>query len=158
MTLRYRFGVIVAALWWGSLTSLGCIVVPQLFIHLPSPAAAGAMAARLFTAQAWLGMACAMLLLMIFNRKEAADQTNHAQHAIKLIVAGLFLTLLVEFAVAPRIMHARAEGGNLKFWHALASAMYLGQWLCAGFALWRLVAQRGSLTSDTRDMQSHDGG
>jgi Domain of unknown function (DUF4149) len=49
--MRYRFGLMIAALWWGSLTALGFVIVPMLFTHLPSPAAAGQMAAKLFTAQ-----------------------------------------------------------------------------------------------------------
>lgn len=136
--MRYRFGIMVAALWWGSLTALGFIVVPMLFAHLGSPAVAGQMAAKLFTAQTWLSTACAMLMLMVFNQKDADVQMARALPAIKLIVAGLLLALLVEFGVAPRIVSARADGGNLKLWHGLGSAMYFGQWLCAGFALWRL--------------------
>ena len=34
----------LAALWWGSLTTLGVLVVPLLFVHLPSPVLAGGMA------------------------------------------------------------------------------------------------------------------
>ena len=44
MTLRLP--VLVAALWWGSLTTIGFLVVPLLFAHLPTPAVAGAMAAQ----------------------------------------------------------------------------------------------------------------
>lgn len=131
----------LAALWWGSLTGLGFVVVPLLFSHLPSPAAAGAMAARLFTAQTWVGVACAMLLLLVSIKKDPLAQAISAQPAIKFIVAGLLLAVLVEFGVAPRIVSARADGGNLKLWHGLGSAMYLGQWLCAGFALWCFSAQ-----------------
>ena len=138
MPVRARFGLFLAALWWGSLTGLGFVVVPMLFMHMGSPAAAGAMAAKLFTAQTWIGIACAMLLLLISNKKDALAPVLHAQPAIKFIVAGLLLAVLVEFGVAPRIVNARAEGGNLRLWHGLGSAMYLGQWLCAGFALWRL--------------------
>ena len=128
----------LAALWWGSLTGLGFVVVPLLFTHMPSPAAAGAMAAKLFTAQTWLGIACAMLLLLVSNKKYPLAPVLPAQPAIKFIVAGLLLAVLVEFGVAPRIVNARADGGNLKLWHGLGSAMYLGQWLCVGFALWAL--------------------
>ena len=136
--MRYRFGLMIAALWWGSLTALGFVVVPMLFTHLPSPAAAGQMAAKLFTAQTWLSIACAMFLLLIYNQKEASAQDFRAQEAIKFIVTGLLLAVLVEFALSPRIVSARADGGNLKLLHGLGSAMYFGQWLCAGFALWRL--------------------
>ncbi|HAL37085.1 MAG TPA: DUF4149 domain-containing protein, partial [Polaromonas sp.] len=67
-----------------------------------------------------------------------------ARLAMKFIVAGLLLALLVEFGVAPRIVNARAEGGNLKLWHGLGSAMLLGQWLCAGFTVWRLTRRPDS--------------
>ena len=136
--MRYRFGLMIAALWWGSLTALGFVIVPLLFTHMPSPAAAGQMAAKLFTAQTWLSIACAMFLLLIFNQKEAAAQDLRAQAAIKVIVTGLLLAVLVEFGLSPRIVSARADGGNLKLLHGLGSAMYFGQWLCSGFALWRL--------------------
>ena len=136
--MRYRVGVMIAALWWGSLTSLGFVIVPMLFTHLPSPAAAGQMAAKLFTAQTWLSIACAMFLLLIYNKKDPAAQDKRAQAAIKFIVCGLLLAVLVEFGVSPRIVTARSDGGNLKLLHGLGSAMYFGQWLCAGFALWGL--------------------
>ena len=136
--MRYRFGLMLAALWWGSLTALGFVIVPMLFTHMPSPAAAGQMAAKLFTAQAWLSIACAMFLLLIYNQKGSEMQDIRAQTAIKFIVTGLLLVVLVEFGLSPRIVSARADGGNLKLLHGLGSAMYFGQWLCAGFALWQL--------------------
>ena len=138
MNTHSRLSILLAALWWGSLSGLGFIVVPLLFVHLPSPAAAGAMAAKLFTAQTWLSIGCTMLLLMVLNKKEAPAHSLHAQAAIKFVVAGLLLAVLVEFAVAPRIVSARADGGSIKLWHGLGSAMYLVQWLVAGWTLWSL--------------------
>ena len=134
--------MMLAALWWGSLTALGFVIVPMLFTHLPSPAAAGQMAAKLFTAQTWLSITCAMFLLLIYNQKEALTPDIRAQAAIKFIVSGLLLAVLVEFGLSPRIMSARADGGNLKLLHGLGSAMYFGQWLCAGFALWTLSREK----------------
>jgi hypothetical protein len=140
--LRQRAALLAAALWWGSLTALGFVVVPMLFMQLGSPAVAGAMAAKLFSAQTWLSTACALLmLLLVLNKKEPTAHAPWVQVAIKFVVAGLLLALLVEFGVAPRIVSARAEGGNLRLWHGLGSAMLLGQWLCAGLALWRLTGQ-----------------
>lgn len=140
--MRQRVALLAAALWWGSLTALGFVVVPMLFMQLGSPAAAGAMAAKLFSAQTWLSTACALLmLLLVLNKKDPAAHAQWVQAAIKFVVAGLLLALLVEFGVAPRIVSARAEGGNLRLWHGLGSAMLLGQWLCAGLALWRLTRQ-----------------
>ena len=129
----------LAGLWWGSLTGLGFIVVPLLFIYLPSPAAAGQMAAKLFTAQAWLSVACTMFLLLIYNQKGVQAPDKRAQAAIVLIVSGLLLAVLVEFGLSPRIVSARADGGNLKLLHGLGTAMYVGQWLCAAATLWQLA-------------------
>ena len=150
--MRYRFGLMIAALWWGSLTALGFVVVPMLFAQLPSLAAAGQMAAKLFTAQTWLSIACAMFLLLIYNQKEAIAQDLRGQAAIKFIVAGLLLAVLVEFGLSPRIVSARADGGNLKLLHALGSAMYFGQWLCSGFALWRLSQTQIGAPNDVADV------
>ena len=146
--MKPRLSIVLAALWWGSLSGLGFVVVPMLFVHLPSPAAAGAMAAKLFTAQTWLSVACTMLLLLALNKKEAPALSPSAREAMKFIVAGLLLAVLVEFGVAPNIVNARASGGDLRLWHGLGSAMYLAQWLAAGWTLWCLsrVPREGDAT------------
>ena len=139
-----RAAVFLSALWWGSLSGLGFVVVPLLFKHLGTPAEAGAMAAKLFSAQTWVSVACTMLLLLMLNRKDTDLSRSHgdARKVTAWAVAGLLLALLVEFGVAAQIVSARASGGDLRLWHGLGSAMYFGQWLCAGLALWRLSSRR----------------
>ena len=139
-----RATVFLSALWWGSLSGLGFVVVPLLFKHLGTPAEAGAMAAKLFSAQTWVSVACTMLLLLMLNRKDTELFQPHgdARKVTAWAVAGLLLALLVEFGVAAQIVNARASGGNLRLWHGLGSAMYLGQWICAGLTLWRLSSRR----------------
>ena len=126
--------LLAAAFWWGSLTVTGFVTVPLLFMHLPSPAIAGAMAAKLFTAQSWIALGCGLLLIVLARGRDAAASVNWADGAILFIAGGVLLALLSEFAVAPRIV-AR---DNLKLWHAVGSAMGLMQWLCAGVTLWRV--------------------
>ena len=79
---------------------------------------------------AWVGIACALLLLVSRSNRTAARVLS-AQSAIIFIVIGLLLALLGEYAVAPRIV-ARE---NLPWWHGVGSAMYLLQWACAGAVL-----------------------
>lgn len=129
-----RLPGIIAALWWGSLSAIGFLVVPLLFKHLATPAIAGGMAAKLFTAQTWVTIACALLLLMVSRSARVPDVANRVQAALPFILTGLLLALLGEFGVAPRIV-ARE---NLALWHAAGSGMYLGQWICAAVVLWRL--------------------
>ena len=132
-----RVAPFAAALWWGSLTAVGFMVVPLLFKFLPTPAMAGHMAARLFTAQTWVSVACGVVLLLVSRSNRPAALAGRAQAALVFIVLGLLLALLIEFAVAPRIV-ARE---NLRLWHGAGSVMYVVQWLCAAAVLWRITAE-----------------
>ncbi|MFZ3125100.1 MAG: DUF4149 domain-containing protein [Acidovorax sp.] len=138
--MRERVPVFAAALWWGSLSAIGFMVVPLLFAHLPTPAMAGNMAARLFEAQTYISIACCACLMVLSKRKHAENQEQWAQAAMVFVIGGLLLALLVQFGVAPRIV-ARE---NLRIWHAVGSGMYLVQWLCAGITLW-ITAGRQSV-------------
>ncbi len=125
-----RLQIFLAALWWGSLTTVGFMVVPLLFVHLETPAIAGQMAAKLFSAQTWLALACGVLLLLAAKRQNI----DQAHTPSPWVIAGMLLALLIELAVKPHIM-AR---DNLALWHNLGSAFYVLQWLCAGKVLWAL--------------------
>ena len=133
--MHSRLPALLAALWWGSLTTIGFLVVPLLFAHLPSPAMAGGMAARLFAAQTWVTVVCCVLLLLISRPKGEVTQYPWAQAAMVFIVGGLLLALLVQFGVAPRIV-ARQD---LRLWHSVGSVMYALQWCCALVVLWRTL-------------------
>ena len=132
-----RVAPFAAALWWGSLTAVGFMVVPLLFKFLPTPALAGNMAARLFTAQTWLSVACGVALLLA-TKGAAVAGAGRARATLFAVVLGMLLALLIEFAVAPRIV-ARE---NLRLWHGAGTLMYAVQWLCASFVLWRLAGSR----------------
>ena len=135
--MKGRVAAFAAALWWGSLTAVGFMVVPLLFKFLPTPAMAGHMAARLFTAQTWVSVACGVVLLLVSRSNRPPEQARRAQAALVFIVLGMLLALLIEFAVAPRIV-ARE---NLRLWHGAGSVMYVVQWLCAAAVLWRITAE-----------------
>ena len=129
----------LAALWWGSLTTLGALVVPLLFVHLPSPALAGGMAAKLFTAQTWLSTGCGLLLILLHRPSQAGLGNGRAQAALVFMLFGVLLALLSEFAVAPRIVSRE----NLRLWHSVGGAMFALQWLCAGMTFWKVTRKLG---------------
>ena len=135
--MKGRVAAFAAALWWGSLTAVGFMVVPLLFKFLPTPAMAGHMAAKLFTAQTWVSVACGIVLLLVSRSDRPPAQARRAQAALVFIVLGMLLALLIEFAVAPRIV-ARE---NLRLWHGAGSVMYVVQWLCSAVVLWRITAE-----------------
>ena len=135
--LNARIVTFASALWWGSLTAVGFMVVPLLFKFLPTPVLAGNMAARLFTAQTWVAVACGVVLLLA-TKGAAVAGAGRARATLFAVVLGMLLALLIEFAVAPRIV-ARE---NLRLWHGAGTLMYAVQWLCASFVLWRLAGSR----------------
>ena len=133
----HRLPALVAALWWGSLTTIGFLVVPMLFAHLPSPMVAGNMAAKLYAAQTWVAVACCLVLLLISRPKQAIAQYPWAQAAMVFILGGMLLALLTQFGVAPRIV-ARQD---LRLWHSVGTVMYVLQWCCALAVLWQTLRQ-----------------
>jgi uncharacterized membrane protein len=132
MSLRsFKPSLWASALWWGSLTAVGFGVVPMLFANLPTPAMAGAMAAKLFSALTWVTVLCGLILLVTLKRNKPVDLSNRGQATLFFIVGGMLLALLSEFAVAPRIV-ARE---NLRLWHSVGTLMYAVQWVCAVITL-----------------------
>ncbi len=122
---------------------IGFVAVPLLFVNLATPALAGNMAARLFTAQTYVALGCALLLIVSARNPEGQARMDWAGGAVMFVLAGLLLALLGEFGVAPRIV-ARE---NLRLWHSVGSAMYALQWLCAGVVLWKVTAPRSGAPS-----------
>lgn len=137
MHWKARVPVLAAALWWGSLTAIGFMAVPLLFAHAATPAVAGSLAARLFTGQAWMGLACGAVLLMGARSEDGTPRLDWAQGAVAYVLLGMLAALLQEFAVAPRIL-ARL---NLAVWHSAGTALYAVQWLCALVVLWKLTSE-----------------
>ncbi len=125
-------------MWWGSLTTLAFGVVPLLFLHLPDKATAGNMAARLFSIQVMVSTVLGLALLLASTSRVRTAWSARAHEARAFVLAGVLLALLVEFAVAPRIV-ART---NLPLWHSVGSAMWLVQWMCAAASFWCFVRPR----------------
>jgi hypothetical protein len=121
------------ALWWGSLSTIGFIVVPLLFSQMQTKQMAGQMAGLLFQYQAYVSWVCVGLLLFI-----ALKQARKAGYPFKLadnslLLAGLVFSMSVYFLVAPQISARQ----NLKLWHSMGTALFAGQWICATVLLWR---------------------
>jgi hypothetical protein len=130
-----RIALMLVALWWGSLTTIGFLVVPMLFARLGNPAVAGNFAAQLFAAQTWVAIGCGLVLIIHFRTKGDDGFTRPVLAGLFLVLAALLLALLQQYAVAPHIV-AR---DNLRLWHSVGSGMYLAQWACTGVLLWRLA-------------------
>lgn len=128
----------VAAAWAGSLTTLGFFVVPMLFANLPTPAVAGTMAGKLFSAQTNISVGCALLLLAMVRSPKFEVSPQRIPVLMMLVLAGAMLSLWVEFGVSPHII-AR---DNLALWHRVGTALYAAQWFCALVAFGKLAGDR----------------
>lgn len=136
MAWQARLAVLSAALWWGSLSAIGFLAVPLLFANAASPAIAGNLAGKLFSAQCWVGLGCGVVLLLAARGREETPSLDWAGGALAYVLLGVLAALLQEFAVAPRIL-ARQD---LAIWHTAGTAAYAVQWLCALVVLWKVTS------------------
>lgn len=143
MHWKARLPVLAAALWWGSLTAIGFMAVPVLFANAATPAVAGNLAAKLFTAQAWLGLGSGAVILVSARGQDGTPRMDWAQGAVAYALLGMLAALLQEFAVAPRIV-ARQD---LALWHSAGTALYAVQWLCALVVLWKCSGRTATAPS-----------
>jgi hypothetical protein len=126
-------GLLSAALWWGSLSTIGFVVVPLLFARMQTKQMAGQIAALVFQYQAYVSWVCAALLLLIAFKQAREFGKTISFTKNSFLIVGLAFSLCVYFIVAPQISARQ----NLKLWHSLGTAMFAGQWLCATVVLWR---------------------
>jgi uncharacterized membrane protein len=133
-----RARAVLATLWIGSLWTIGYIVAPTLFATLQDRMLAGTIAGRMFQIEAWLTIACAVLLAILVAR--AGEAYEGRQRKQLLIIIGLMLacTLVSHFSIQPLMAEIKATAapgsvmtadvqtsfGRL---HGLSSALYLLQ-------------------------------
>jgi len=88
---------IAVTLWVGGMWAVGFIVAPVLFSRLGNAALAGAIAGKLLTVMAYIGMACAAYLLVY--RAARFGFTCLKQGFVWVAAAMLALVLAGEFGV-----------------------------------------------------------
>jgi uncharacterized protein DUF4149 len=121
---------LLLVLWAGSLWSLALWVTPTLFFAQPDRHLAGLLAARLFAAETYLGMAVAALGLALPGR---------GQLRAFYIAAGL---LVVNEWILKRFMeqaHAHGTSLGLSFgaWHGISALCYVIACLLLLWSVWR---------------------
>ena len=100
---------LLVTLWAGSLWTVGYLAAPLFFATLPDRALAGSVAGSLFRAEAWLSMACGILLLVLLR----ADTHLASRKACTRIVIGMLLCVLIGyFALQPFMAEIRSAAAN----------------------------------------------
>jgi hypothetical protein len=123
-------------LWVGGMWVLGYAVVPTLFQVLPDRQLAGRMAGQLFTLMAYIGIGCALYLLLyqLYQLGRAALQHS----AFRVIATMLLLVLIGQFVMQPILADLKAQAlpldimnsarsSQFKTWHTISSILYLTQ-------------------------------
>jgi len=131
---------LLITLWAGSLWAVGYLAAPLLFATLPDRTLAGTIAGSLFRAEAWLSLACGILLLAIFR----SDTTLQGRTICTRIVIVMLVCVVVGyFGLQPfmaEIRAAAAQAGGvmddamrMRFGvlHGVASIIYLLQSVAA---------------------------
>jgi hypothetical protein len=129
--------VVAITLWVGGLWAVGYIVAPTLFHELSANRAlAGNLAGRMFAMIAWVGIGCAVYLLLFqfLRRGGAAFRSG----VFWLVVAMLLLTLAGHFGVQPILAQLKSDAlprevmesvlrDRFARWHGISSVLYLIQ-------------------------------
>jgi hypothetical protein len=148
MSKIVRLQAWLAGLWAGMIVGVGAISAPSLFAVLEKTQA-GQGAGRIFSVEAKISLALAMVLFAIERRRvrdmaEACGggtlgMTTH----LLLVLGALFLTVFGQFALHPMIEAAKlGQPTPLSFGalHGISASMF---WLKGGLVMvlaWRLTA------------------
>jgi hypothetical protein len=123
-----RARLLVVTLWAGSLWTVGYLVAPTLFGTLADRALAGVIAGSMFRVEAWLSVACALVLATLLM--VAKDVTAQRRKTLLWIVGAMVLcTLVSHFALQP-VMAAMKEAGDRSTFgmlHGVSMVIYLVQ-------------------------------
>jgi Domain of unknown function (DUF4149) len=123
---------LLTVLWVGSLWTCGYLVAPTLFATLPDRVLAGTIAGSMFRVEAWLSLACGLLLLAWHGR----PKSELRYPILRLIVAMLACTLAGYFLLHPFMAALREAAGpagvmstgarqQFGILHGISSGLYL---------------------------------
>lgn len=123
---------LTVTLWVGSLWTTGLLIAPALFRILPDRMLAGAVAGRLFTVAAYVGLACAACFVLLHLIRGHPG----SRLLLGLTAAMAALTVIGEFGVQPILAGLKAAAapadvmqsalrGRFVGWHGVASGVYL---------------------------------
>ena len=136
---------IAATLWVGGQWAIGYIVAPTLFYTLTDRVLAGAIAGKLFTLIAYIGIGCAVYLLLF--RLVRFGGNCFKQGIFWIVLVMLLLTLTGEFWVQPILASLKDQAlpqqvmesvfrDRFAAWHGVASVLYLIQSVLGLLLVW----------------------
>lgn len=145
------FAVLVASAWVGGMWTAGYVAAPVLFQSLPDKALAGMVAGKLFAVAAYMGLLCALYLLIYFHMARGKQVLR--QGVFWVVVVMLSLTLIGQFGMQPLLADLKSQAlpqyvmespfaGSFKFWHGVSSIIFLVQSLLGAVLLLKVYGQK----------------
>ena len=142
-----RLRLLIAALWAGSLWTMGYVVAPTLFLSLHDNVLAGTVVGFLLRTEAWISMASAVLLLVLVRRSELAPAQQRS--AMLIIGAMLACALVIYLGLQPVMGQLKLDAGaaglagtpqgkTFGMLHGLSQLFYLTESVLAGWLLLKL--------------------
>ena len=140
--------MLLVTLWVGSLWTIGYVVAPTLFATLADRVLAGLIAGKLFRIEAWLSVACGLVLIVLMMRLTDERDAKARKHLLWIASGMLACTLVGYFGLQPFMSDLKeaAAGGVMDavsrsrfgLLHGVASAFYFIQSVLGGFLVWKL--------------------
>lgn len=129
----YSLGI---SIWVGGLLAIGYLAAPILFAQLSDRTLAGNLAGAMFSAVAWVGIACGTYLLVFLLATKGWRAVKVGVFWIVLIMLGL--TLAGHFGIQPILAQLKADAlprqvmesalrDRFATWHGVSSILYLLQ-------------------------------
>ena len=127
---------IAATLWVGAMWGIGYIVAPVLFSRLGDRAQAGLIAGKLISLIAWVGIGCAIYLLLFRMVRSGTGVFRQGVFWIALLM--LALVCAGEFGIQPIMAALKEEAlpkqvmesvlrDRFAAWHGVSSVLYIIQ-------------------------------
>ncbi|GGE68031.1 DUF4149 domain-containing protein [Massilia psychrophila] len=142
--LATRLRLLVAALWAGSLWTIGYVVAPTLFLNLNDNVQAGTMVGFLLRSQAWLSIGCAIILyaLVKLSKIEPAQKRTLSLMIVAMLACALVIYVGLQPAMASLKEAAGAaglggtpEGRRFGILHGVSQMVYLVESVLGGALL-----------------------
>ena len=142
-----RIRLLVATLWAGSLWAIGFVVAPTLFGTLSDRVLAGNIAGSMFRAEAWLSIACALILLALLQWAPGALEPKRRRLLGALVLSMLVCALVSHFGITPLMSELKAQApsgimddalrSRFGMLHGVSTLVFAVQSLLAGVLIWK---------------------
>jgi len=144
-----RVRILVATLWAGSLWTIGFIVAPTLFGTLSDRVLAGNIAGSMVRAEAWLSIACALILLALLQWSPGALEAKRRRLLGALVLSMLVCALLSHFGISPLMAELKAQAqsssgimdeamrSRFGMLHGVSTVIFAVQSVLAGVLIWK---------------------